>query len=277
LGNKPAGHGYWSGMAKRYRALAPPLRISDSEREIYQQLTAAWYENGPCPRVLVLGATPDFYHLPWPKHSDLLAVDLSAQMLSEVWPGNESQSLCQNWATMDLPPASRDIVLCDGGLSFFSYPDQLQQLADNLGRIIAPGGLFLVRLYLDADYRETPAEIFEQLLQNRIRNSSELKLRLWFALNSSDGAGVRLADVWHSFHAACPNPKMLTESMSWPEVEVASMNAYKNLQNTYFFPTIEQVTEIWARSGSGFAVEANITPEGPCHQHLRVLSLRRNP
>jgi len=263
-------------MAKRYQALAPPLRVSSSEREIYQGLAAQWCQHRPAPRVLVLGATPDFYHLPWPKQTDLLAVDRSAGMLSEVWPGNESQSLCQNWATMHLPEASRDIVLCDGGLTFFSYPDELQQLADNLERIIAPGGLFLVRLYLDAQNRETPAEIFDQLRQHRIPNSSELKLRLWFTLHSRAGMGVRMADVWETFHKACPHPELLTETAAWPESEVASMKAYKNMQDIYYFPTVKQVTEIWARSGSGFTLEANITPEGPCHQHLRILSLRRN-
>lgn len=225
----------------------------------------------------MLGATPDFYHLPWPKHTELLAADLSAEMLSEVWPGDESQSLRANWSTMHLPPASRDIVLCDGGLCFFRYPDKLQQLANNLDRIIAPGGVFLVRIFLDADSCESPAEIFDELLQNRIRNSCELKLRLWLALKGSDRTSVLLADVWKSFHSAFPDPEVLTETIAWTESEIASMHAYKNLRDRYFFPTVEQVAEIWAGSGSGFTLEANITPVGPCHQHLRILSLLRKP
>lgn len=175
---------------------------------------------------------------------------------------------------MNLPDASRDIAFCDGGLIFFSYPDQLQQLAGNLGRIIAPGGLFIVRLYLDADYRESTADIFAELKAGRIRNSSELKLRLWFALNPTDGTGVKLDDVWQCFHAAFPDPEVLSNTLQWPDSEIQSMKAYRDMQDIYYFPSVEQVSEVCC--SSGFTLAASIAPKGPCHQHLKVLSFRRN-
>lgn len=176
---------------------------------------------------------------------------------------------------MDLPNASRDLALCDGGLSFCRYPDELQVLAANLGRIIAPGGMFIVRLYVDADYRETTFEIFTELRAGKILNSSELKLRLWFALNPADGSGLRLADVWQSFHAAFPTPEVLSRSLDWPEPDINSMHGYRDMQDSYYFPSVQQVTEVMAVPGSGFTLEANITPDGPCHQHLKILSFRR--
>lgn len=267
---------YWSGMAARYHALAPPLRISTSEIAIYQQLVQRWCAENPPPRVLVLGATPDFYHLTWPALTDLLAIDRSAEMLAGVWPGTESQTRCRDWATVDLPDASFDLALCDGGLSFFRFPDELQLLADNLERVIAPNGLFMVRLYVDADYRETTAAIFNELRSGKIRNSSELKLRLWFALNPADGSGVKLDDVWQSFHAAFPAPDVLSRFSNWPESEINSMHAYRGLQDRYYFPSAEQVTGIFTSPGTGFTLEANLTPEGPCHQHLKILSFRRS-
>ncbi|NJN06382.1 MAG: methyltransferase domain-containing protein, partial [Rhodobacteraceae bacterium] len=99
---------------------------------------------------------------------------------------------CQDWTSMDLADESCDLVLCDGGLTFFSYPDALQQLANNITRIMAPGGRFIVRLYLDANRPITPGSVFSQLESGEIRNSSELKLLLWFALHRQDGTGVRL-------------------------------------------------------------------------------------
>lgn len=270
---------YWSGMAARYHALAAPLRISASETAIYQQLVSGWDQATPPPRqntrVMVLGATPDFYHLSWPEHTDLLAIDRSDAMLAGVWPGTKSQSRCQGWATMDLPDASRDLALCDGGLSFVRHPDELQQLAANLERIIAPGGLFIVRLYVDADYRESTAGIFAELQAGRIRNSSELKLRLWFALNPSDGSGVRLDRVWQCFHAAFPTWEVLGRTLQWSEFEIESMNAYKDKPDIYYFPSAERVTGIFAAPGAGFTLEASLTPNGPCHQHLKILSFRR--
>jgi SAM-dependent methyltransferase len=268
--------GYWSGIAARYHALSPPLRISASEIAIYAQLASKWLTADPPPRVLVLGATPDFYHLPWPEQTSLLAVDRSAEMLDQVWPGNAAQSLRHDWATMDLPANSRDLALCDGGLSFFRYPHELQQLAGNLRRIITPGGLFVVRVYVDAAHRESTADIFAELKAGQIRNNCELKLRLWFALNPTDGSGVKLDDVWQCFHAAFPTPEVLTRTPHWPDPETESMNAYKDMQDIYYFPSVRQVSEIFSHSGSGFTLEANITPVGPCHQHLKILSFRRS-
>ncbi len=267
---------YWQGMAARYEASLAPLRLSTSERDIYIELAAKWHTNGQPPRVLVLGATADFYHLPWPEHTDLMAVDRSQPMLAEVWPGDQSQTLCQDWAAMDLPDASRDIVLCDGGLSFFSYPDALQKLANNVVRIMAPGGLFIVRLYVDGDYQETPQDIFQQLEAGAIRNSSELKLRLWFALHQRDGKGVCVADVWSCFNAAYPEEQEFISKLAWPAAEWQSMQAYKGMNDVYRFPSVAQVTEVFAQSKHPLHCEAEITPAGPCHQHLRILALRRS-
>ena len=271
---------YWSGIAERYAALPPPLRISASELEIYEKLASRWSAGSSgsgapvpkvrVPRVLVLGATPDFYHMPWPEGTDLLAVDFSAGMLSEVWPGGETQSLGQDWCTMDLPDASRDLALCDGGLSFLKYPDGLKALAENLGRIIAAGGLFIVRLYVDADHHESADAVMLELLQGRIKNSSELKLRLWLALNSRGDAGVRLDDVWRSFNTRCSR-----KDIPWPDGEWQSMQAYENMQDHYYFHSVERVTEILANSNSPFSLEAKLRPTGHCNQHLRLLSFRR--
>ena len=97
---KPDKGTYWSGMARRYAALEPPLCVSSSEIDIYRKLAEEWMNGRPAPRVLVMGATPDFYHLPWPENTDLLAADISAQMLAEVWPGTQNQRTCQDWTRL---------------------------------------------------------------------------------------------------------------------------------------------------------------------------------
>ena len=265
---------YWSGMAERYRALTPPLRVSDSERDIYRKLAAQWRNDLQAPRVLVLGATPDFYDLQWPEHSDLLAVDRSQPMLRSVWPGDESESLCAEWTSADLPDHSRDIVLCDGGLTFFSYPQPLQQLLDNITRIMAPGGLFIVRLYVASNPPQSAATIYQQFSRGQIRDSHELKFRLWFALERAGGKGVCLNDVWNSFEAACSDLRSRNALPDWPEAEWLSMQAYEGLQDVYYFPSVEQLTGLMNQNHRSATLEANITPSGTCNEHLRILSFR---
>jgi SAM-dependent methyltransferase len=265
---------YWIGLARRYEALTPPLRISESERNIYQHLVTQWSGGTRPPRVLVLGATPDFYHLQWPEETQLLAVDRSQDMLSGVWPGAAGASLCADWTSMELPAESRDIVLCDGGLSFFSYPDELQALLATVTRILAPGGLFIVRLYVNSDSRQTTKEIFQQFSSGHIRNSQELKLRLWFALHREDEKGIRLHDVWSIFEEACEKLRAQDEVPDWPEAEWESMRAYEGLQDVYYFPSAEGVTGLLHKVNGKVRLQDSIMPSGPCHEHLRILSFR---
>jgi SAM-dependent methyltransferase len=269
-------HPYWNDLARRYSALTPPLRISDSERGIYQQLVEQWQDASRPPRVLVLGATPDFYHLQWPEETQILAVDRSQAMLSGVWPGTPAQTLCADWTAMQLCKESRDIVLCDGGLSFFSYPGELQKLLANVTRIMAPGGLFIVRLYVDGESHQTAEGIYQQFSSGHIRNSQELKLRLWLALQDRDGKGVRLHDVWSSFEEVCEKLRAQGEVPDWPKAEWESMRAYQGLQDIYYFPSAEQVTVLLQKVNNKVRLQASIMPSGPCHEHLKILSFRRN-
>lgn len=275
--NNSAGHGYWGTMADRYYGQQPPLRISASERDIYIECTQPWLTAATTPRVLVMGATPDFFNLPWPPGTNLLAVDRSAAMLKSVWPGSELQASQQDWTDMDLPDASRDVALCDGGLTFFQPMQALQTLAENLGRIIAPGGAFIVRLFVEAEARETPAEIFAEFVDGKIPNASELKVRLWFALHASDGPGVRLHDVWRCYRDAIPNPGAIASRIPWQPAEWLSMDAYKNADEVYYFPTVDEVTVAFSGQPGGFSRPVVKTPTGPCWQHVKILTFTRSP
>lgn len=268
-------HSYWSAIAAKYYSVPPPLRISASDREIYTEVARPWLTAAAPPRVLVMGATPDFFHMPWPSGTDLLAVDRSAAMLKSIWPGCESQTLQRDWTDMDLPDASRDVVLCDGGLTFFRSLETLQVLAENLGRIIASGGIFIVRLFVDAEVRETPAKVLSEFVDGKIPNSSELKVRLWFALNAADGQGVRLHDVWRCYREAVPDPGAIARNIPWQSSDWLAMDAYKNMEEVYYFPSVDDVTDVFTSRPGGFERGAIITPPGPCREHLKILSFRR--
>jgi len=289
----------WSGMSARYAAYTPPLRISPSEHKTYFELASQWLSEQQSfnlkPRVLVLGATPEFYHFPWPAGTDLLAVDHSADMLSAIWPGSSEQSLCADWSTMDLPDASRDVVLCDGGFTFISSPEPLQRMAENVARILAPGGHFIVRMFVNADQQETPAELFRALEQGNVQTISELKMRLWLALNAipntslnatlnanlnamenaGEGKGVRLVDVWRCFQAEYKTPELLAQRVSWPEPLWPLIQAYEDKTDTYYFPSVDEVSQAFQQTSFKLERVALIKPEVHCQQHLRLLSLKR--
>lgn len=283
---------HWSGMSARYAAYTPPLRISASEQKLYFELASQWQAEqqragkhpGVPPRVLVLGATPEFYYFPWPTGTDLLAVDYSSDMLSAIWPGSSEQRLCADWSTMNLPDASRDVVLCDGGFTFISSPEPLRQMAENVARILAPGGRFVVRMFVNAEQQETPAELFRALELGRVQTISELKMRLWLALNgaqigtahAADGNGVRLVDVWRIFQAEYKSPEQLARRVSWPDDSLwQSMQAYEDKTDTYYFPSVHEVSQAFHQTSFKLETVALLEPEVHCRQHLRLLSLKR--
>ncbi|HKX55883.1 MAG TPA: class I SAM-dependent methyltransferase [Xanthomonadales bacterium] len=292
MDNNAAETSHWSGMSARYAAYTPPLRISPSERNSYFELASQWQTEqqrsgkhpGAPPRVLVLGATPDFYYLPWPAGTDLLAVDHSADMLAAIWPGSSKQRLCADWSTMNLPDASRDVMLCDGGYTFISSPEPLRRMAENVARILAPGGRFVVRLFVNAEQQETPAELFRALELGSILTISELKLRLWLALNGrqkgtanvAGGKGVRLVDVWRCFQAEYKSPELLDERVSWSDDSLwQSMQAYEDKIDTYYFPSVDEVSQAFLQTTFKLEKVALVEPQVHCGQHLRLLSLKR--
>ncbi len=287
MNGKESVNSQWSGMSARYATYTPPLRISPSEQNTYFELASEWSSERQSsrlkPRVLVLGATPEFYYFPWPAGTDLLAVDYSADMLSAIWPGSSAQALCADWSTMDLPDASRDVVLCDGGFTFISSPGPLQRMAENVARILAPGGRFVVRMFVNAEQQETPDELFRALEQGEIQTLSELKMRLWLALNATSDApasalgaqGVRLVDVWRCFQAEYKTPEGLAQRVSWPEPLWPSIQAYEDKTDTYYFPSVEEVSQAFLQTPFKLEKAALVVPEVHCRQHLRLLSLKR--
>src|ERR1043166_3006349 len=60
----------------------------------------------------------------------------TVEISEAVWPGPREAVRCEDWLEMKLPAASRDIVLCDGGLNLLAYPDEQQRLASILSEVL---------------------------------------------------------------------------------------------------------------------------------------------
>ncbi len=205
------------------------------------------------PRVLLLGVTPELYGLPWPEATDFIAADRSQAMIERVWPGPLEAVRQEDWTTLPLPDDSRDLALCDGGLHLLRYPDAQAGLVRTLGRVLQPGGLFVVRLFIPPDQSETAREVLRDLRAGAISNVNVLKLRLDMALQSRAEEGVRLSDVWDAFHEAEPDADALAAVLGWSIEHVESVAAYRDAAATYHFVTLEQVKELFCRDPGGFA------------------------
>ena len=255
--------------------IPPPLRLSDQDVQMYTNAVKECLDKTAQPRVLVMGATPEFFSMPWPDKTDLLAIDRSELMLRELWPGPTGNTVCEDWTQMSLEDASRDIALCDGGLIMLDYPDQLDRLVGELARVLAVGGLFTTRAFVSGTVTEDAALVMSDFLDGRISNSSILKLRLAIALTPDSTTGVLLHDVWKFYHDSIPGDCSLSELTGWSNDELQFIEAYKNSDERYRFPDVDELCDTFCKSTGEFECISIQIPDYELHEHMRVVTFQR--
>jgi len=264
---------YWKQITARfYLSIPSPMRPVEEDVLHYSKAASGWLANGRAPRILILGVTPVFYFMPWPKGTEILAVDHSEHMIRNVWPGEARQALCAEWTTMPLPDHSRDLVFCDGGISFLRYPDELAGLAGNLQRIVAPGGLFITRIFEPGPDREDPGQVIADFLAGRISNSGILKLRLEMALGAGSANGVKLDDVWRYYAESVGDTTELPARTGWSDAELGAIARFAGCEERYYFPTAEQVCAVLCTGSGAFACHSIQEPSYDLHEHVRLLT-----
>jgi hypothetical protein len=247
----------WAKVARNWELYGPPLRPSREDLRFSEEAIGAWRGQGLPPRVLLLGVTPELYRLAWREGTDFLAVDHTMEVIEAVWPGPREAVRCEDWLEMKLPAASRDIVLCDGGLNLLAYPDEQRQLASILRDVLAEEGLCILRLFVRPPGRETGDAVVADLMAGRIPNMNVLKLRLWAALPESPSQGVELDTVWRAVQGAAGNLETLAARLGWPLDETLFINAYRGSTNRYWLGTVDEVAKIFCQDVGGFEL-ANV-------------------
>lgn len=241
-------------MARRWPHVRPPLRPTPEDAAFYRAAIDHWSRDHGPPRAVILGVTPELCDLPWPTGADLIAVDGTREMISLVWPGPPERAILAEWTDMPLPDASRDIVVCDGGFDLVPYPQGSAALVREMARVVAPGGLCILRLFTPPKARESAEEVLRDLAAGRVPDVTTLKLRLWMALQENTAKGVRPRAVWDAICSVDPDLWSLARRNGWPVPDVQGIEQYRDSQATYHFPTADEVRTLMCRDPGGFDV-----------------------
>lgn len=264
----PGHEGQWPRIARNWRHIGPPLRPSGEDVTAFGRLIADWtHENpGDVPRGLILGVTPELHDLPWPDRERLHAADHTPEMITYVWPGAAERALRCDWRHIPLANGSVDIAMCDGGLHLVPGEGGQTQLASHLARLVAAGGLVAFRLFLPPERREPVEAVLEDLLDGRIANLNQLKLRLGCALMESSEKGVALRDVWSCLDqlAGADGWQGLSARLGWDQDHLAAIDSYRDSPARYHFVSEEQAIALFTEAtGGAFILERTTRPDYP--------------
>ena len=272
-GHAVAGH--WSDIARLWEQVGPPLRPSAEDIAFLNDAIGSWARDNGAPRALILGVTPELYHLPWPNGTDVLAVDHTQSMIDAVWPGPRNAVICADWTTMPLQTGSQDIVLCDGGVHLLAYPHEHSKFVQTLHRVIASDGLCIFRLFIPPKEREAPGDVLQDLLEAKISNLNLLKIRLGMALHEDITQGVRLKRVWDAIHRVSPDFNRLASRVGWPVEHLRIINTYRNCSTRYFFLSIGDVRRLFCKRPGGFTLKAVYVPGYELGERCPTVVFRR--
>jgi hypothetical protein len=252
----------------------PPLLPSAQDLEWCWEGAAQWLRDGRDARVLLLGATPEYYHLPWPQGTDLLAVDFSRAMIDAVWPGPENTVLCANWLSMGLPAHSRDLALCDGGLPLLDYPQGQQDLIRSLRNVLSDGGLCIFRMFVTPPEREAPGLVVRDFGEGNIRDLSTLVLRMNMALQKSPETGICFGEVYEAI-SAIRGLGELFRDLGWSAEHLALIDDCRHVQSRWHVLSLEQTTDLFCRDPGGFRIHSIRTPPGEIGRRCPTMTLQR--
>jgi SAM-dependent methyltransferase len=150
---------------------------------------------------------------------------------------------------MPLPNESRELALCDGGMILLEYPRAHRALAEQLHRLLVPGGRAIFRLFVPPQKSETKETVLDDLAHGRIANLNILKLRLGMAMQPSVDQGVAIDDVLRAVESVEGDLPRLAQRLGWTWDHMRVIEAYRNSPARYHFVSEAQLTKLFCHDG----------------------------
>lgn len=233
--------------------------LSAWKRSLTTPLTARRLE------VLVLGVTQELAAFPWAKEFHLTCADANEEMIRAVWRGDgpNRRAIHANWLNLPLADASFDLVLSDGGVNVLTSRGQLTTLGRELTRLVRRDGRVVMRRYAHPCPVESVNDLIQTTRTGSVSSFSEFKLRLLLTL-PTEHSTVRVGDAWECFQRHFPDRQSLATRLGCSLDTVDSIDAYRNQDTRYLFPSQSELEQAFAGFSFTFGPEGSYPLAGCC-------------
>lgn len=208
--------------------------------------------------------------MPWPAGTSLVAIDRSEAMIGAVFPAAAGTALIGDWLAMPAADRAFDWIVGDGCASTLRYPTDYDRFADELCRVLAPDGELVLRLFALPDVPETLDDVARALTAGAIASFHALKWRIAMAVQGSS-RDVRVVEILRGFEAIAPDRDALAAATGWPRETIDTIEAYRDSDLAYSFPTL---AEVRARLAGRFTEVACLTADYELGDRCPTLVLR---
>lgn len=233
---------HWHRYARSWGLLGPPLRPSPEDVRLFEDVVARSTRR-PL-RALLLGVTPEIATMGWPAGAELTAIDRNASMIAGVFPTSGlppgARAVEGDWLKMPFEEHAFDVVIGDGCLTTLEF-GAYGSFAEACRRVLDRDGALVLRLFVSPEERETLEEIAGDLWAGRIGSFHVLKWRVAMAGERDDGEHVRLGKVYDAYRRVVPEPARLASHLGWDEGVIGTIEAYRDNDTRYSFPTLAAV------------------------------------
>lgn len=221
---------HWEKNPKHWSRIEPPLRPDETVTRTIQQKAG-----GADARVLLLGVTSELANA----FDAVQAIDKSAAMITQVWPGDSPSKHARqgNWLELPVPAQLFDAAVGDGSFSNLDYPHEVREVLQRVVHSLRPGGKFVFRMFERPDVPQSREALLATASGPAHINFHAFKWQLFMHLAGNTQATVPVVQLLDFFNELFPDRAALAARTGWPRELIDLVDVYRESEVRFTFMT----------------------------------------